>query len=354
MDLESKTAVILLPSYQPENTLIILSKALAELGFPILIVDDGSGKQYSSIFETCKQWSKVISYPKNKGKGFALKTGFAYIKENYKDCDFIVTADGDGQHRIQDIVRVYNCAKEKEITVIAERKFDVPTPIKSRIGNSISRFTQALCTFRYMKDNQCGLRAFSISLIPQLIKIGGSRYEYEMRVLTYLQTKELPYACISVLTIYEDGNKSSHFRPIKDTLLIQSSIFLYGLINLFTFFIAMFIATFFYYFLFKDGAVASNKISYELAVVCASPLSLLFHVVINLIVFKPKYPAKTIFRLVLYELIMLISEAITVSFFCRLCNFTIFGAYLLCLPLILFPLYYLIKGVGLVYNSQYE
>lgn len=349
---ENKNAIILLPSYQPEETLVALSKGLKEEGFKILIVDDGSGETYLPIFDRCKEFAEVLSYPKNKGKGGALKYGFSYILENYKDCGHVITADGDGQHRIIDIVRVYEKAIEKNTPIIAERKFDVPVPWKSKLGNSLSRFTQALCTYRYMRDNQCGLRSFPMSTLPSLIKISGMRYEYEMKVLTYLQAKEITYYTIPVQAIYEDNNRTTHFRPLQDTLLIQSSILVKGLVNLIVFLLGVLSASLFYYLLFREGKPLETYISYELSILLASPVTLLFHVIFNAIAYRPKSLSKMMFRLVLYEIIMLISELITVSFFCRVCNFTIYGAYLLCFPLTVFPLYYLIKGVGLVYSSQ--
>ncbi len=354
MQEKSINSVILLPSYQPEETLIVLSKALADHGFKVLIVDDGSGEKFSSIFETCKEWSTVIGYEKNKGKGFALKHGYKYVLDNFSDSECVITADGDGQHRIQDILRVYEKCIERKVPVISERKFDVKVPLKSKLGNDLSRFTQALSTYRYMRDNQCGLRAFPISIIPQMIKIRGDRYEYEMRVITYLQLKEIPYVCLAVKTIYEDGNRTTHFRPILDTLLIQGSILGSGTINFLTFLIGVLTASLFYYFVFKDGGSAPVIIDYELSVLIASPIMLIFHLICSAIIHRPVNFSKTIFRLVLYQLLELISLLITVSFFCRICNFTIFGAYFLCLPLIMFPLYYLTKGIGLVYNSQVE
>ena len=96
--------VVLLPSYQPEETLVNLSRGLSLEGFKILVVDDGSGPKYKDIFEACKQYATVIGYEKNQGKGYALKHGFKYCLENLKDFNYVITADGDGQHRIDDIV----------------------------------------------------------------------------------------------------------------------------------------------------------------------------------------------------------------------------------------------------------
>ncbi|NLI92530.1 MAG: hypothetical protein GX434_10100 [Peptococcaceae bacterium] len=40
------------------------------------------------------------------GKGAALKTGIQYAAQNYPECCGYVTADADGQHAPEDILKV--------------------------------------------------------------------------------------------------------------------------------------------------------------------------------------------------------------------------------------------------------
>lgn len=339
--------VVLLPSYQPEETLVNLSRGLSLEGFKILVVDDGSGPKYKDIFEACKQYATVIGYEKNQGKGYALKHGFKYCLENLKDFNYVITADGDGQHRIDDIVKVYQRCKQYNVSVIGVRKFDVKVPIKSRIGNMLSKFNQSLVTSRYMHDNQCGLRGFPYKLLPDLINIFGSRYEYEMNVLSFLQIKEFPFQCQRIQTIYENNNKGSHFRPIQDTLRIQSSILLYGLTNILMF-IALAAAN---YFVLKY-APFGTPIDLELTTAICFAGYLVLMIFIKSLLYRPKYPAKLILRIVLYELLKFIALLVSVTLFVRVASLHIFLAYLLCYVLTLLPRYYLVKGIGLVYDAN--
>ena len=342
-----KDGVVLLPSYQPEETLINLSRGLSLEGFKILIVDDGSGQNYQHIFESCKQYATVIGYEKNQGKGHAIKYGYKYCLENFKDYHYVITADGDGQHRIDDIVKVYERCKKHNVSVIGVRKFDVKVPIKSRLGNMLSKFNQSLVTNRYMHDNQCGLRAFPYEILPDMIKIFGSRYEYEMNVLTFLQIKELPFECQRIQTIYENNNQGSHFRPIADTLRINSSILLYGLINIFMF-IGLAIANYFVFKYVDFGLQINLEVSTALCFVSY----LILMIIIKSIIFRPKYPAKLILRVVVYELLKFIAILVSVTLFVRVLNQNIFLAYALCYVLTLLPRYYLVKGIGLVYDAN--
>ena len=272
---EKRNSIILIPSYQPEETLVILSKGLKDRGFEVLIVDDGSGPKYQDIFERCKVNATVLGYETNQGKGYALKYGYRYIIDHFSSYNGVITADGDGQHRILDIVKVDEKLNAHNVTIIGDRSFDVKIPIKSKIGNAMSQFTQSLATYRYLHDNQCGLRGFLIKDLPLMVKIKGNRYEYEMNVLSALQLREIPYLTMRVETIYEENNKTTHFRPVMDTLLIQSSILLSGLVNVICFLLQAALSFLLYEFVLTNPSI---QLRVELCALIAFGGSLLLHI----------------------------------------------------------------------------
>ena len=77
-----KEKIVLIPAYEPENNFITLIEELSLTDLKIIVIDDGSGDNYKDIFNQISKYAKVISYKENKGKGYALKTGLKYIKEN--------------------------------------------------------------------------------------------------------------------------------------------------------------------------------------------------------------------------------------------------------------------------------
>ncbi len=346
-----KNSLILIPSYQPEETLLVLSKGLFVEGFKIVIVDDGSGPTYQNIFNKCKEFATVIGYESNMGKGYALKYGFKYIIDNFNEYKGVITADGDGQHRILDIVSASEKLDSTNMSVIGDRSFDVNVPFKSKIGNDMSQFSQSLATYRYLHDNQCGLRAFLIKDLPELVRIGGNRYEYEMRVITHLQYKEIPYTTMRVETIYEDGNRTTHFRPILDTLLIQSSIMLSGLINIISYVLQAILAFIFLNFVFTSDLLIMKT---ELSIIVSFAISLIAHIVLLMIFYRPRYPQKTILRTILYQVLILVATFISVCLFTEFLGLHILLTYFISSILILLPLFYMIKGIGVVYESQHE
>lgn len=216
--------VILIPAYEPDDKLISLLKSIPK-NVDVVIVDDGSGDNYKDLFNSAKAYAHIISYKENMGKGYALKKGIKYINENYHNY-VIVTMDCDGQHHIDDAIRLCDYAKEHQDTLIlGKRKWDKETPLRSRIENTITRFVFKMHTGLKIYDTQTGLRAFTYKLTDYMLANNGNRYEYEMNVLLNLRQNKIKYHEISIKTIYINKNETSHFNAFKDSYLIYKEIF---------------------------------------------------------------------------------------------------------------------------------
>lgn len=225
-----KNCVILIPSYEPDELLLNTVNELTEADFPIMIVNDGSGREFDHVFESVKDKVVYFSYEKNMGKGYAMKYGYKRLLESYPDAKYVITADGDGQHTTKDIIRVYEEMERTNELVFGVREFDKDVPARSKAGNNFSKATRSLVTKTYIQDDQCGLRGFPIRYLDELIRIHGNRYEYEMNQITLFQMKQYPLIPIVIETVYLDSNSRSHFSPFKDTMRIQSKIVIHGLL----------------------------------------------------------------------------------------------------------------------------
>lgn len=227
----SRKLTIVIPAYEPDDNLIILIDKLNSFfnDFKIIVVNDGS-QHHDDIFEVVKQKDNVtlLNHEKNLGKGEALKTAFRYIKnQNIKAV--IVTADSDGQHKPEDIKRVYDfyIKNSNGGILLGSRKFDNNVPFKSSFGNNVSKGLLRLCLNDHLNDNQTGLRAFDYTLLDFMINVKGSRFEYEMNMLSEAIRSYIPINEIAIQTIYINNNKGSHFRPIRDFTKISLCIMKY-------------------------------------------------------------------------------------------------------------------------------
>lgn len=218
-------STVVIPAYQPDEQLVSLVKQLAENEFSVLVVNDGSGEEYNSFFSECENYAKVIHSPRNEGKGAALKKGFSAVNNLFPEEENIITADADGQHRLEDIIRVRQKLEEGSDFVLTVRYLQGKIPFRSKFGNVLSRIVYTVMNGHYFDDNQSGLRGFHKKHIEWLVNVKGEKYDYEMNVLCYADKQGIKIATLPIKAIYIDGNKSSHFNPVKDTLRIYKRLF---------------------------------------------------------------------------------------------------------------------------------
>lgn len=221
----SNKFIALIPAYKPDSILVDLLKELKSNNFECIVVDDGGGEGFADIFNQASKFATVLAHPLNRGKGAALKTGFAYINEHYKNDCIVVTVDADGQHRVSDALRVCKSAEASLGTLIlGSRKFKGEIPFRSKFGNGVTRLVYRISTRLKVRDTQTGLRACSSSLLQRLLDIPGDRYEYEMNVLLDFARNRIPIKELDIETVYIGKNESSHFNPLKDSFRIYKEI----------------------------------------------------------------------------------------------------------------------------------
>lgn len=211
---------VLIPAFEPDERLIKLVQQLIDkCGYYIVVVDDGSGPDFSNIFARIEDMGcTVLTHVTNLGKGCALKTGFDYIHNKTGETTGVVTADADGQHLVADIIRIANVIPlSQNKIVLGVRKFVGKVPLRSIVGNVITRAAFACVNGEKIKDTQTGLRGFPVALLPWLICLEGKRFEYEMNMLLEVKPSGYQFTQIDIVTVYIAGNKSSHFRIIRDS-----------------------------------------------------------------------------------------------------------------------------------------
>jgi glycosyltransferase involved in cell wall biosynthesis len=219
------TRIALIPAFEPDGHLLNLLQALQKADFTLVVVDDGSGESYRSLFAQAAQTATVLTHKTNRGKGRALKTGFSHIQAHFPVDTVVVTLDADGQHSVPDAVRCAQAAEQApDRLILGYRTFGNGVPLRSRFGNAVTRVIYRCSTGTAVRDTQTGLRAFPVSLIPLLLSIEGERYEYEMNVLLACPKQHLSIQEVEIATIYEDGNLCSHFHTFRDSFLIYKEI----------------------------------------------------------------------------------------------------------------------------------
>lgn len=261
------TINIIIPAYNPDIKLykivseIFENKQLnMEKRLRIIIVNDGSDSQCRKIFYKCKcMGCEILEHKRNLGKGRGIKTALKYIEKTRKknNQSYVVIIDADGQHKVKDMERLIEKLKENtDSLVIGVRKFKGNIPFRSRFGNIITMQIFKFVTGKKVNDTQTGLRGFSTNYIPFMINIPGDRYEYEMEVLLKAVKNKISIEEVNIECIYEENNKSSHFRPLKDSIKIYKEILKFSCSSLICFLVDYLLFLLFYKI--SENIVASN------------------------------------------------------------------------------------------------
>lgn len=226
-----KNFSIVIPVYNPSEELIRLVKKLLTFDIAhIIIVNDGSKKTANPLFGTLKSLDKkiiVLTHRANLGKGAALKTGLDYAHRHNKNELGVVTADADGQHLAENIIAVgKELQKHHHALILGVRNFSKKKiPLRSKLGNLLTIKLFQLITRKKISDTQSGLRGIPRDFIPTLTKIKNNGYEFELAMLLAFLKSNREIREIKIKTLYLDKNKSSHFKPIIDSLKIYRVLF---------------------------------------------------------------------------------------------------------------------------------
>jgi putative flippase GtrA len=234
----SEQFAVLIPAYRPEDLLVELVRTIAQShAGPIIVVDDGSGPEFADRFCEIERIAGVhlVRNAVNLGKGAALKAGINHFLCAFPNLVGLVTADADGQHAAEDILRVGDqLAAHPGSVILGIRQFDSRVPLRSRLGNSISRALVRLLIGQRLSDTQTGLRGIPRSLLPHLLRISVSGYDFELEMLITAKHLAYPMREESVRTIYLDGNRASHFNPILDSTRIYFILLRFSTLSLLT------------------------------------------------------------------------------------------------------------------------
>lgn len=212
---------IAIPALNPSMQLLTFLDELCAYGIEhIIVIDDGSGEKYKQVFleASRKPGCVILTHEQNYGKGRALRTAFAYFKEHLSHLDGIVTADADGQHRSEDVIKVANAVNpHANRIVLGARTFrHGTTPFRSLFGNRVtSRIFQMLYGV-FLKDTQTGLRGIPTSAVDWALTCRGDRYEYELDFLIVARRRRYQFYEIDIDTLYFNDNEGSHYNTIKD------------------------------------------------------------------------------------------------------------------------------------------
>lgn len=205
---------VIIPTYNNDQTLKKVIDDVLNYTIHIIIVNDGSTDNTSEILKEYVSRLQIINFPKNKGKGLALRRGFERACQ--EGFEYAITIDSDGQHFADDIpVFIDELEKYKEVLLIGSRNMAHDSvPKGSSFGNKFSNFWYWIETGKKLTDTQSGFRVYPLKTLNN-IKFYTTKFEFEIESIVKVAWRGIPVKNVPIRVLYH-GDRVSHFRPYKD------------------------------------------------------------------------------------------------------------------------------------------
>jgi glycosyltransferase involved in cell wall biosynthesis len=193
---------IVVPAY---NEMPVIETVLGELcdRWPnVIVVDDGSSDGTHDVACRLARWT--LRHPINRGQGAALQTGIDFALARGASC--IVTFDGDGQHRVDDLDRLVGPIVERACDVVLGSRFAGTAsglPPSRRLAIALGVVITRLSSGLRVTDTHNGLRAFS-RRAAERIRITQDRMAHASELLDEIGRLGLPWLEVPVNIVYTD------------------------------------------------------------------------------------------------------------------------------------------------------
>lgn len=202
--------------------------------FEIIVVDDGStDKTVVIAHELSKEflYLKIIGNKINKGKGAAVRQGFASGQGQYR-----LFIDADNATELNHLDKVWPLLKNGADIVIASRSYrDHPDTVqqikqalwKRSLGLFGNRIIQLL-TVRKIWDTQCGFKIFSQKALEIILpRLTIDRWAFDAEMLVVAQKYKLKIGIIPVVWKNSDFSRvgiKGYFSSFKEIIKIKINL----------------------------------------------------------------------------------------------------------------------------------
>ena len=220
-DSNTINVAVVIPAYNEEATISGVAERALQYSEQVIIVNDGSSdrtkKKLKSIAVT------VLNNPTNFGKGKSIRLGAEYALS--KGADAIITLDGDGQHRPEDIpLLLKKSADNPDKIIIAARLRDRrAAPPLRRFANRFADFWISWAAGQRIQDSQSGFRLYPASVFNSC-PTASSGFVFESEILIDAAHLGITSVFVTIDTLYHKNARPSHYRPTADTLAIVKMV----------------------------------------------------------------------------------------------------------------------------------
>ena len=168
----------------------------------VVVVDDGSGDDTGQA--ALSGGAHVLTMPINRGQGAALQTGIEYALQ--EGATHIVTYDADGQHQIDDALRMVERLDREHLDIVLGSRFLGRAMNMTRLKRVVLKAAIAFTNFTTglkLTDTHNGLRAISRTAAEQ-IQLTQDRMAHASEILNVIAEKKMRFAEEPVTIVYTE------------------------------------------------------------------------------------------------------------------------------------------------------
>ncbi|MDR3309677.1 MAG: glycosyltransferase family 2 protein [Tannerella sp.] len=220
-ELDLGLTCVIIPTYNNVGTVKAVVDDVWERTGQVVIVNDGSTDGTTEILKPYERGGvEIISYRRNRGKGYALRKGFYCAESFYRGA---ITLDADGQHSVEEIAEFLPLIKEHpQAVIVGQRIIEGDMPAKNTFANSFSNFWFTVFTWRRLRDTQNGYRYYPLFAMSEMYPFCRG-YAAEFELLVRCAWRGFRFITVPVHVYYPPKDKRvSHFRPVVDFLRITA------------------------------------------------------------------------------------------------------------------------------------
>ncbi len=203
---------VIVPAFNAADTIGPLVSRIREAGLLVIVVDDGSTDRTAA--RAPAPGALVISHLRNRGKGAALRTGFAHaVRERF---DGVVTMDSDAQHDPADIASLIRAGEYQHAALVLGNRMTTGAgmPRIRRTTNAVMSGVLSRVLGQPVPDSQCGFRVIRREVLESC-PLRSNRFELETELLLAAAARRWKIISVPVRTGYAAGG-TSHIRPLSD------------------------------------------------------------------------------------------------------------------------------------------
>lgn len=219
--LRTRGICVIIPTYNNVGTIRQVVTDALRYCADVFVVDDGSDDGTTAVLRALND-IRLLHYGRNRGKGYALKTGFrAALQAGFA---YAITMDGDGQHFAKDIPAFLDANDHWPGALIlgSRKKEGISRSKGSNFANSFSNFWFTVQTCRRIPDTQTGFRLYPLRKLWGY-RLLTARYEAELELLVFAAWHGVAIHSIPVDVYYPPAEERvSHFRPGADFARISA------------------------------------------------------------------------------------------------------------------------------------